>query len=91
MLEPEGRAAVAFVNPRPQRARSAVCAPLQGAPLRRARAVSPGKSRCERSGSKNTRAGPQARVTDPGRKPGDHGSERRRRPEYSRADGRSVP
>jgi len=44
MLEPEGRAAVAFVNPRPERARSAVCAPLQGARQRRARAVSPGRS-----------------------------------------------
>jgi hypothetical protein len=34
--------AVCFVNPRPERARSALCAPLQGAPSRRARAVSPG-------------------------------------------------
>src|SRR5947207_1804813 len=33
-----------FVNSRPERARSAVCAPLQGAPWRRARALSPGKS-----------------------------------------------
>ncbi len=50
------------MNSRPERARSAVCAPLQGALLRRARALSPGKSRC------------RGCSTNRGRKPGDHGT-----------------
>src|SRR5947207_8823341 len=39
-----GRAGPVVANPRPERARSAVCAPFQGAPSRRARALSPGSS-----------------------------------------------